>query len=111
MFSANHVTLISNNLVLDASGNAVPTVSTSATGRQGLGAVNIPSGTYTCTVSVVKNIWTSQQSYNSADMTHKLTNCRLYVPCYTLESDHEKEYLSSMPQKTIKYIDTFYKTI
>lgn len=108
MFSANHLSLTSNNVVLDGSGNAVPTVSTS---RTGLGASNIPAGTYTCSVSVVKNIWSSQAEYGASDMTHKLTNCRLYLPCYTLENDHEKEYLSAMPQKTIKYVDTFYKAI
>jgi hypothetical protein len=79
--------------------------------RTGLGASNIPAATYTCSVSVVKNIWSSQAQYNATDMTHKLTNCRLYVPCYTMENDHEKEYLSAIPQKTIKYIDTFYKAI
>ena len=74
MFSANHVSLTYGNVVLDASGNAVPTVVTAQTG---LGSANIPAGTYTCTVSVVKNIWSSQAQNNAADMTHKLTNCRL----------------------------------
>lgn len=69
------------------------------------GCANLPvECLFKCSVSVVQNIWGNGIS----NQMHKMTNCRLYCPSYTLQTDHEKQYIA-LGQRTIKYTDTFYK--
>ena len=76
------------------------------------GDMKYPSGSATvpfssilkCSVSVVSNIWGN----GTSNQIHKLTNARLYLPSYVLQTDYEKQYLA-LGQRTVKYIDTFYK--
>ena len=76
------------------------------------GTMNYPSGSATvpfnttlkCSVSVVSNIWGN----GTSNQIHKLTNARLYLPSYVLQTEYEKQYLA-LGQRTVKYIDTFYK--
>ena len=67
-----------------------------------------PDKTYQISLSIVKNIWSQQRRFDDASQEHRLSNCRLYVPAYTLQTDYEKSYLA-LGQRTIKFTDTFFK--
>jgi hypothetical protein len=122
MISANTVAITHNitgtQQVIGGALTSIATVtstftpSVSATTVAGIypsGLANLTaSKTYQCSLSIVKNIWSQQANYGDGSQEHKLSNCRLYVPAYILQTDYEKQYLA-LGQRTIKYIDTFYK--
>jgi hypothetical protein len=74
------------------------------------GASGLTAKTYQCSLSVVKNIWSGQKNYSDGSQTHKLTQCRLYVPMYILQTKYEAEYMG-LGQQMIKYTDVISKTI
>jgi hypothetical protein len=71
-------------------------------------AIITANKTYQISLSIVKNIWSQQRRFDDASQEHRLSNCRLYVPAYTLQTEYEKSYLA-LGQRTIKFTDTFFK--
>lgn len=100
---AGNTFVIAANGVTMLSGRTCPLlVANSAANNSGAGLST--AGAVTLSIGIAGN---ALHTASDAKMSLPMTQCRLYVPAYSMNPVHEAEMISIMPTRKIKYMDVY----